>query len=152
MTELEKTIKGHVQYYFEAEERPTRKSIVSDLRKDSQYEAFLRELAIDPEHPRAYRSFTTLAWPLVRNHLSSQTGWWAKSRGRGTEFVHQTWATPLEWEAVINYRIKQRDEDQEKLDLCVSLGRLRCQSDGWSFDPQYDVNGKLVSVRVWDYK
>lgn len=149
MTELERTIKAHVEYYREAEERVSRKSIIADLRKDSQYWRFVDELALNAEHDKVHKQFARLAWDDVRRYLSAREGWWAKSRGRGCEFVHQTWATPPEWRDVINYRIVQRDEDQAKLDLAIELGETRCILDDWVLDRITDGNGKLLRVEVW---
>lgn len=149
MTELERTVKGHVDYYREAEERVSRRTIVADLRKDSQYWTFVEELGLDAAHPRLDSNFARLSWDYVRRHLSTREGWWAKSRGRGCEFVHQTWAEPEEWRDVCNYRIHQRDEDQSKLNLAIELAQTRCKRDNWTFDPQYDIDGKLLRVEVW---
>jgi hypothetical protein len=149
VTELEKTVKAHVEYYRESEERVSRRSIVADLRKDSQYWAFVDDLGLNHEHTKVHEQFKRLAWDHVRRYLSTREGWWAKSRGRGCEFVHQTWATPEEWRDVCNYRISQRDEDQAKLELAISLTKTRCHLDHYTFDPQYDIDGHLVRVEVW---
>lgn len=149
MTELERAVKAHVEYYREAEERVSRRSIVTDLRKDSQYWVFVDELGLNAEHPKVVERFARLSWDYVRRYLSTREGWWAKSRGRGCLFVHQTWATPEEWRDVCNYRISQRDEDQAKLELAVSLTKSRCALENYAFDPQYDHEGRLVRVEVW---
>lgn len=149
MTDLERVIKAHVDYYRESEERVSRRSIVADLRKDSQYLRFVEELALNPEHELVHRQFARLAWDDVRRYLSTDEGWWAKSRGRGCEFVHQTWATPEEWRDVVNYRIVQRDEDQGKLDLAIELAATRCAVDDYVLDRVYDDAGKLLRVEVW---
>jgi hypothetical protein len=146
---LDRAVRGHVEYYREAEERVSRATILADLRKDSQYVQFVDDLGLSLAHPKTPDNFARLAWDHVRRYLSSREGWWAKTRGRGCEFVHQTWATPEEWRDVCNYRINQRDEDQAKLDLAIELTRTRCHNDGWAFDPQYDHEGHLIRVEVW---
>lgn len=149
VSELDRTVKAHVEYYRDAPERVSRKSIISDLRKDSQYWRFVEELALNPEHELVHKQFARLAWDVVRRYLSTAEGWWAKSRGRGCEFVHQTWAKPEEWRDVINYRIVQRDEDQGKLNLAIELGETRCILDDYVLDRIYDGDGKLLRVEVW---
>jgi hypothetical protein len=149
VTDLEKAVKTHVEYYRAAEDRVSRKTIITDLRKDSQYQQFVEDLGLPLAHPKTPGNFERLAWDHVRRYLSSREGWWAKSRGRGCEFVHQTWATPEEWRDVCNYRINQRDEDQAKLNLAIELTKTRCHLDNYTFDPQHDEHGRLVRVEVW---
>ncbi len=149
MSDLDKAVKWHVAYYFAAEERVSRKSIIADLQKDSRFLDFVGELGLAEDHPKMLSSFKALSWSVVRKYLSTREGWWAKSRGRGCEFVHQLWATPEEWRDVCNFRINQRDEDQSKLNLAIELAETRCKKDNWTFDPQYDDDGHLVRVEVW---
>lgn len=148
---IHETVASHVDYYRQAEERPvTRASVLADLRKDSQYTRFVAALGLDLDHPRAEASFRDLAWNIVRAHMNTSTGWWALSRGRGSQFVHQSWATVPEWAKIVNYRIEQRDEDQTKLNLACDLGAMAATLSGeWTWDPQHDEAGRLVCVEVW---
>lgn len=149
MIELDKAVRAHVEYYQEAEERVSRRSIVADLRKDSQYWRFVEDLGLNPGHRDVHKQFSRLAWDVVRRYMSTRKGWWAISRGTRCVFVHQTWATPEEWRDVCNFRIHQRDQDQAKLTLAISLTQARCAMDNYAFDPQYDDAGSLVRVEVW---
>ncbi len=139
----------HVEYYREAEYRVTRQMVITDLRKDSQYQRFVEDLGLPLAHPKTPDNFARLSWDHVRRYLSSREGWWARSRGRGCEFVHQSWAEPEEWRDACNFRINQRDEDQAKLSLAIDLTKTRCHSVGYVFDPQFDHEGRLVRVEVW---
>ncbi len=155
MSTLTDAIIYHVDYYKAAEENPSRRSILDDLRKDATYPAMMADLGIDAAHSRARQTFDAVAWPIVRQHLGTAQGWWAMSRGRGARFFHESYTSPEmpEWCAyAANLRIEQRDQDAASLKRIVRMTKEQCAKHGQSFDPEYDIDGELVAVRTWKFR
>lgn len=142
-------VKQHIDYYREAGEYPSKSHILSDLRKDSQYSALLREAGIEPGHANAMRTFRRLFWEVVRHYMNPDTGWWARSTGRSASFFHVTWGTPEDCRDATNLRIHQREQDTRRLEQIYHITEEKCGQLGWVFDPQRDEEGHLVAVEVW---
>lgn len=144
-------VQQHVDYYKEAEERPTKAAILADLRKDSQFGEMLEEAGLQPDHVNTLRAFRRIYWYVVRLYMNRRTGWIARSTGTNAIFFHKDWGTPEELRDAINLRIRDREVDQAALDEIVEITETRCGQLGWSFDASYDERGDLVRVDVWKY-
>lgn len=144
-------VQQHVEYYFQSEERTSRGSILADLKKDSQYQEMLEEAGLDPTHQNAASAFRQLYWFVVRKYMSPKTGWWARTGGTRAVFFHESWGTPEECRDAVNFRIRQREQDQASLKRLVEITETKCGQLGWSFDAQFDDVGMLVHVDVWKF-
>jgi hypothetical protein len=156
----EDAIIHHVAWYLEAQETPSRRSIIRDLTRDTSYPYMLEELGIQEGHEAADATFATTAWPIVQRHLSRTRGWWAMSRGRGSKFFHKSFTSPdmPQWCAyATNLRIAQREEDAVGLQEILRMTKEQCAKHstdeyGWAFDSQYDDDGLLAHVLVHKYE
>lgn len=142
-------VQQHVDYYQESGEYVSKTHILSDLQKDSQYAKLMQEAGLNPAHPNALRTFRRLFWTVVRYYMKPDTGWWARAGGRHASFFHSSWGTPEDCRDATNLRIRQREQDQTRLDQLVAITEEKCGQLGWVFDPQFDDAGLLVAVEVW---
>jgi hypothetical protein len=141
--------KQHVDYYRDAAEYVSKRSVEIDIHKDSSLGEVLREAGLDPTHHNAKRSFRPILWPVVRCYMNPDAGWWSKSRGRGAMFVHESFATPEDCRDAANLLIQDREGDRRTLARIVELTEEKCGQFKFVFDPQFSDGGDLVRVEVW---
>lgn len=143
-------VKLHVDYYREAGEYVSRRSIETDIRKDSAWPDVLREAAIDETHPNARAAFRRVLWPVIGHYMNPDTGWWAKSYGQGALWYHESFGTPEDGRDASNLRIRDRERDEKRLMQVVHWTETKCGQLQMVFDPQFDDDtGQLVRVEVW---